>query len=226
MSLTLSQILTDANSTLDLEAALPTGDELTLRENYANQAVQDASAVAQFSEFSVVRDVATPSITTSLTTVSLGTYNFREFEGVPTILGDPDDQYPQIKPKDRVYQQPSDKYCYVLGNPQEGYFAIFNNLSPNKTLALTMQRFPSGMATLTDVCELSDATYVTRKIESYVLYSRGDERFPTANANAEKVLQNMVSREGKLPGGGINKAPRVYNPLSYNKSRSRVSVLR
>lgn len=226
MSITLSQILTDANATLDLEASLPTGDELTLRSNYANQAVRDASAVAQFSEFSVIRDVATPATVTSLTTVPLGTYNFREFEAIPTILGDPNDQYPQIKPRDRVQYDSSDKYCYVLGNPQEGYFGIFNNLTPNKTLALTMQRYPSGMATLTSVCELPDATYVTRKIESYVLYSRGDERFPTANNNAEKVLSNMVGREGKLPGGGVNKIPRTYNPLSYNRPRGSVSSIR
>lgn len=224
MSLTLQQILVDANSILDLEASLPTGDELTLRSNYANQAVQDASAVGQFSEFTITADVATPSTVTSLTTVPLGTYNFREFESIPTIMGDPNDQYPEIKPRDRIKMGQSDKYCYVLGNPQEGYFGIFNNLSPNKTLALTMQRYPSGMATLTDVCELPDATYVTRKIESYVLYSRGDERFPTANTNAEKVLQNMSSREGKLSAGGINRIPRTYNPLGYN--RQRVSVVR
>jgi len=225
MSLTLSQILTDANSTLDLSAALPTGDELTLRKNYANQAVQDGSAVAQFSEFTDTRDVATPATVTSLTTVSLSTQTFREFEQIPTIMGDPRDQYPQIKAKDRVLMNSADKYCYVLGNPQEGYFAIFNNLSANKTLALTFQRYPSGMGTLTDKCELPDATYVTRKIESYVLYSRGDARFPTANSNAEKVLQNMVGREGKTPGGGINRTQKGFNPLGYNRSRG-ASVIR
>jgi hypothetical protein len=225
MSLTLEQILTDANATLDLTAALPTGDELTLRRNYANQAVQDASAVAQFSEFTVTQDVATPSTTTSLTTVPLSTNQFREFEEIPTIQGEPNDQYEQIKAKKRVEKNPADRYCYVLGNPQEGYNAVFNYLTPNKTLCLTYQRYPSGMATLSQICELPDATFVTRKIEEYVLYSRGDERFPIAKAQAEKVLLNMVGRESKTPGGGTNTTQKPYNPLSYIKAKG-PSVIR
>ena len=224
MSLTLQQILTDANSTLDLTAELPTGDELTLRTNYANQAVNDASAVSQFSEFTVVRDVATPTVATSLTTISLGS-NFREFEDVPTILGEPTNQYFEIKAKKRVEMQYDDKYCYVLGNPQEGYFAVFNNLPTNKTLSLTYQRYPSGMATLSQRCELPDGTYATRKIEEYVLYSRGDERFPTAKSTSEQVLLNMVGRRSKTPGGGINTTQRAYNPMSYTRAKG-PSVIR
>lgn len=222
---TLSQILTDANSTLDLEAALPTGDELTLRSNYANQAVWDASASAQFGEFTITYNVTTPTVNTSLVTVALGSIAFREFEEIPTIIGDPNDQYPEIKPGKRVDRQPKDRYCYVLGNPQEGYHVIFNNLTPNKTLALTVQRYPTGLATLTSVCELPDPTFVTRKIEEYVLYSRGDERFPQARAGAQQILANMVGREAKTPGGGINQTNRPYNPLSYNRAKG-VSVIR
>ncbi len=223
MSRSLSQILTDANASLDLSASEPTGSELTLRSNFANQAVVDASAVSQFKEFTVTQDVATPTLATSLTTVPLG--NFREFEEVPTILGEPTDQYPEIKPRDRVNYNASDRYCYVLGNPREGYHAIFNYLTPNKTLSLTYQRYPSGMATLTDKCELPDATYVTRKVESYVLYSRGDERFPTAESRAEQVLLNMTGRSAKTPGGGINQTPKVYNAIGRSSRRSS-SVIR
>ena len=224
MSRTLSEILVNANATLDLSAALPTGDELTLRKNYANQSVDDASAVAQFSEFTVTQDVATPSVTTSLTTVALSTNKWREFEMIPTIKGSPNDQYPQIKAKDRVKKGPSERFCYVLGNPQEGYHGVFNNLTPNQTLSLTSQRYPSGMATLSDLCELPDATYVTRGIEQYVLYSRGDERFPVAKANAEQVLLNMVGREAKTPGGGINMTPRGFNPLGFNRPKTPAAV--
>lgn len=51
MSKTLSEILTDVNAFVDLTAELPTGDELTTRVDYANQAVWDASATAQLHEF-------------------------------------------------------------------------------------------------------------------------------------------------------------------------------
>ena len=45
---TLSDILIEANATLDLDASSPTGTELTTRANYADQAVWDAAATGQF----------------------------------------------------------------------------------------------------------------------------------------------------------------------------------
>jgi len=90
-----------------------------------------------------------------------------------------------------TYASSTDKYCYVLGNPSSGYTAVFNNLvSANCTLSITYQRYPSGFATLTDVCELPDPEYVVCKIESLVLQSRRDERFPLKEAETERKLRN------------------------------------
>lgn len=214
MPKTLSQILTEANAFLDLESAVPTGTELNTRSNLAHQAVWDAAATGQFSEFTEPLDVATPSILTSLFTVALPA-GFREFEEKPYIAGDPNDNYEQIKTRDRGRQDDGDKYFYLLGNPAEGYHAIFRNLTLDKTLTMTTQRFPSGLLTLTDVCELPDPQYVVAKIESYVLQSRGDERFPFVDSTANTKLLNMTGREMKTPGGGTNRTKRVQkNPLS------------
>lgn len=200
MARTLSQILIDANAYLDLDATLPTSTELTNRANYANRAVWDASAVAQFSEFKKV--YVTPTYT--LATISLPS-NFREFMAMPHVLnGGAWDPYEEIAPEDIFTKSSGDKYCYVLGNPSEGYFAYFNNLTANATLSIVFQRFPSGLATLTDVCELSDPSYVTTKIESYVLESRNNDRFPIVKAEANTKLQNMIGREMKTLGGGTN----------------------
>lgn len=214
MAKTLSNILTNVNSFLDLEAAEPTGTELVTRSNLADQAVWDASAISQFKEFSEPYDVATPSVLTSLFTVSLPA-DFKEFEEIPYISGSPDDKYEQIEIRDRGKKDAGDSYFYLLGNPAKGYFAIFKNLTISKTLTITYQRFPSGLLTLADKCELSDPQYVVAKVESYVLQSRGDERFPFVNATAESKLLNMTGRNMKTPGGGVNRTKRVYkNPLS------------
>ena len=212
MSQTLSEILTDANATLDLEAALPSGDELTLRQNYANQALEDATGVAQFSEFDVVYETNVAT----LATIPLPS-NFRELKTNPRLLDSTGEwqEYGEILPHDKYNYLPADRYCFVLGNPSEGYYLYINNVISGATLSVVYQRYPSGMATLTDVCELSDSTYVTRKIESYVLYSRGDERLSIAEARAEQRLQNMVGRDMKTPGGGARRTPSGFkNPLS------------
>ena len=209
---TLLEVLVNANATLDLDATAPTGDEEILRTNYADQAVKDAASTGQFSEF----DQVFITNTSTLATVSLPS-NFREFKTNPYILDSTGNwqEYEEIKPEDQYSLTTSERYCYILGNPAEGYVAYFNQVIALATLSIVYQRYPSGLATLTDVVELSDEGYVTRKIESYVLYSRGDERFPTADAKAGIRLKNMVGREMKSPGGQGRATPMNFlNPLT------------
>ena len=208
---TLSDILVDVNSTLDLEAASPTGDELTTRANYANQAVWDASAIAQLSEFKLEYLVG---ISSNLT-VALPS-NFRELQEEPRLWsGGVWNEYPTIEPEEK-YDKPSGEYfSYVLGNPAAGYNLILNSPIASAALSVIYQRFPSGLLTLTDVCELSDPQYVSRKVESYVLYSRADERFQVAESRAQTQLLNMVGREMKTSSGqGKSTKMSFNNPLT------------
>ena len=211
MAITLEQILIDANATLDLEASLPTGDELTLRTNYANQAVRDAVVTGQLSEMTQEYVIAS----STLATIPLPA-NFYEFKHDPMVLDSVGNwhPYPEIGPEEKYDYSSGDRYCYVMGNPREGYNAIFNNLISNATLSIILSRFPTGMATLSDKCELSDPTYVVRSIESYVLYSRGDERFPTAKSEKERQLKNMMGRDMKTAGGQVHTTKSNFrNPL-------------
>lgn len=203
---TLQSILIDANAYLDLEATAPTSTELVTRANYANQAVWDASAVAQFSELHQIYHVDP----TTLASISLPS-NFRELMTPPRQLlsnGAWSDPYEEIKPLERFNKASTNKYLYVLGNPAAGYTAVFNALTANATLSFDYQRFPSGLLTLTDVCELSDPTYVTTKVEAYVLESRNNDRFPIVKAEANGKLQNMVGKEMKPLQAGTNTTPR------------------
>lgn len=194
---TLSQILTDVNSVLDLEASEPTGDELTTRANYANQAVWDASATGQLSEFKMEYVGLVTGATLALPS------NFREVQEFPRLLDTSGNwnEYEIIEAEQKYDYSTADRYAYVLGDPSGGYNMIFNSYLTNATVSLIYQRYPSGLATLTDVCELSDPQVVSRKIESYVLYSRGDDRFPIAEQRAEKQLSNMMGREMKSTSG-------------------------
>lgn len=202
---TLSNILVDANAYLDLDASVPTGSELTSRTNYANQAIWEASAIAQFKEF---QNIYTVNVS-SAATIPLPS-GFREFMTAPRLLTATGwDTYEQIDITDIYSKESTDKYCYVLGNPSDGYTAVFNGLTANCTLSVLYQRYPSGFATLTDICELTDPQYVVSKIESLVLQSRRDERFPTKEAEAERRLRNMVGRESKRPSGGTNQVKRT-----------------
>lgn len=207
---TLSEILIDVNSTLDLEASSPTGDELTVRANYANQAVWDASARGQLSEFKREYLVG---ISTNVT-VALPS-NYKELQEEPQLWdGTGWNKYGVIEVEEKYNYESGDRYAYIIGDPAGGYNLILNSPITNATLSLIYQRFPSGLLTLTDKCELSDPQFVSRKIESYVLYSRSDERFQTAEARAEQQLANMMGREMKGSAGlGRDTKMRFTNPL-------------
>jgi hypothetical protein len=210
MAKTLLDILISANAVLDLDASQPTGTEQTTRANYANQAVWDASATGQLSEFK--KEFLTT--TSTLATIPLPT-DFREFQDWPHIATNGGWQgYEPINVEDK-YDRSSDYVCWVLGNPAEGYNLVLNNVIASATVSVIYQRYPSGLLTLTDECELSDPQYVTRKIESYVLYSRSDDRFNIAEGRAQQTLANMMGREMKgVAGLGRATTPSTFkNPL-------------
>lgn len=208
---TLSSILIDVNAFVDLEAVLPTSDELTARSNYAQQVVRDASDVGQLPEFDAIYEYNPGSAST--VTMPEG---FREFKIDPKQLvngGWVD--FPEISPEERYNKTSGEKYCYLTGNPAVGYVTNFNGLEASCTLSFTYQAFPTGFPTLTSKCELRDSTYVVAGVESYVLQARGDDRFPYVDAIKEKKLKNMFGRAMKSPGGQYRVAPSGFkNPLS------------
>lgn len=209
MSKTLEQILNDVNSVVDLDDSLPTGTELTTRTNYANQAIYDAAAKNMLPEFKQEYVVAVTGATVSLPT------NFREMHQAPQLMDSNGnwEEY-EVKFAEEQYDNTADKYAYILEDGSQKYL-VFNEYTAGATMSLLYQRYPSGFATLTDVCELSDPNYVVRKIESYVLYSRSDDRFQEAEQRAEVALANMVGRgqRGQIVGPRKTKTS-FKNPLS------------
>jgi len=203
MSTTLSEILVGVNAYTDLESSLPTGTELLTRCEFAKQAVREWAAASQWPELSKTCVVAT----STLATISLP-LDFLEFQAAPQLLENTVwTEYPEIKQKDKYGMGDSDRYCYLLGDSAAGYKAVFNYLTASCTLSIPYQAQPSLMATLADTCIVPDPEFVKTKIISYVLQSRSDDRFPIVNAEAGRLLSNMIGRSQSTPKGGINRMP-------------------
>lgn len=209
---TLQQLLISINAVLDLDATMPTGTELTTRANYADQAVWDASAKGQLSEFK--REFLTSA--SSLATIPLPA-NFRELQENPQLyVSGGWEEWEAIEVEQKYQKSSTDRYCYVLGNPAEGYNLIFNAITPADQLSVIYQRYPSGLATLADKCEIADPQYIVRQVESYVLYSRSDDRFPVAEQRAEAQLAGVMGREMKgSTGQGRDTKMKFKHPLDY-----------
>jgi hypothetical protein len=123
-------------------------------------------------------------------------------------------EYPLIEAEEKYEKSNDERYCYILGDPDSGYNLIVNSIIDGSTLSVVYQRFPNAFATLTDKCELSDPQYVVRKIESYVLYSRTDDRFSIAEQRAQTALANMMGRASKGSTPNRDTKSKFANPLN------------
>jgi len=197
MARTLSQILIDSNSYLDLEAALPTGDDLGVRVAYAQQAVREWADSYSWRQLSTYLNLFVTNSTLPLPD------NFKELESAPVDVAG--NGYPEVMNRDVSSKGSTDDFCFVIGNEAGGHNISFNGLTSSlASLTTVFQRTPSNMATLADYCEVPDDIYVVQKINSLVLQSRSDERFPTVEADAQRRLANMIGRETiQTPGGNM-----------------------
>jgi hypothetical protein len=195
---TLSQILVDVNSYIDLAAELPIGEDLDVRINYARQAVEEWSSAYRWRQ---LKGVASYLATTA--SIPLPS-NFRELTGVPRVNTT---EYPEIQPEERHQYGTGDRYCYILGG-LSNYHLIVNGISDSETISIDYQRYPSNFATLSSICEVPDPTFVRLKVQALILQSRLDARFQTVDAEAQRILQNMIGREMNLRPGGSQSIPR------------------
>jgi hypothetical protein len=201
---TLNEILLDSASYLDLDATLPTGTELITRIRFGNMAVDEWANAAKWRQ---LKTETTPSLASF---ASIGLSNFQYLDGAPMeYLSEGVYQaYPEIAPSDRFSKPVSSHYSYVTGNNSSGIALHVNGISVNSTLTIPYIRGASTMATLTDICEVPDCSFITQRIISYVLQARNDERFPTVMAEGNRILRNMITSDQiRLPGGN-NSVPK------------------
>lgn len=205
---TLSEILIEVNSYLDLTAELPTADDLTVRSNFANQAVSEWASSYKWKQLDQI------TVTTaSFASLSLAT-NFREFTSVPTIETI---EYPEVTQSEVLSQPSGERYTYVTGGVKN-YVVNISPFTEPKTISFSWQRYPSYMATTSSVCEVPDSDFVRLKVISNVLQSRLDERFPSVEAEAKRTLSNMIGREmTKTPGG--SPSSRRYGSAAWGLGR-------
>lgn len=212
MSRTLSNILIDANSYLDLEASEPTGDDLNARVAYAQSAVREWADAYRWKE------LQTPlTAVATATSLSLPT-NFKELTDRPKdYYGN---YYPEVSVAERLTQPAGEKFSFIEGNQVRGFTMTIGGMATLATLSFTYQRQPSNMATLSDACEVPDDMFVVQKVISLVLQSRSDERFPIVEADAQRRLANMIGRNMILTPGG-NSTIRRKGAAAWSIGRSR-----
>ena len=202
--MTLNDVLLDSSSYLDLDAALPTGTELTTRVRFANMALDEWAVASKWRQLKIE---STPSLASF---ASIGITNFQYLNGPPMewLSDGIYQEYPETQPENRFNLDTNDHYSYVTGNEGTGIALHINGINVNATLTISYVRGASAMATLTDICEVPDPSFVTQRVISYVLQARNDERFPIVMAEGNRILRNMITSEQIRLPGGTNSTPK------------------
>lgn len=202
---TLNDIFLDSSSYLDIDATAPTGTELSTRLRFVNMAVKEWENAYRWRQLKVDYSPSLASF------ASIGLPNFKALDGPPVefIGSSTYYEYPEIPLSERFAKESTDRYSWVTGNDADGWSLHLNYIDVNATLSnIPYYRHASGMSTLTDICEVPDAQFVTGRVISYVLQSRNDERFPVVLADGNRLLRNMVAVEMVRTPGGDNRTPK------------------
>lgn len=200
--MTLQEILIDTSAYLDQTTDLPTGDDLAIRVNYANQRVREWENSYRF-EVLKKRYV----LSATMATISLPS-DFVAIAGNPQALLDSNgnfQEYTQVDPS-YIYSQTNSHFSYKLENN-----LIFNGLSSGATVSIDYFRSAATLATLTDVCEVPDHNYVTNGIIASVLQARGDDRFPIVEAKTQNLLIGMIGDNQSSASSSTRSPKRSYH---------------
>lgn len=219
--MTLEEILQRIGSYVDQDSATPTDTDLTIRTKAVNTAYEDWALSYDWDELRGT--YTTVSTSESMISVALPTDFVKTqsplYENT-TDLTQPR-TYTQIRPNDFEMYAPLEDIFYVEGDRESGFTAIVpKGLVSGATIQLKYQKMPTSLASLGQIPVLSNPNYLVQRGIAFVLESRGDTRFPTAKADAERILSTMLEHQNVITsGGGENRVRDYYSRKGYRIGR-------
>ena len=211
---TVNNVLTDIAGYINQDTTIPTGTELDTWINLINQAQTEWGEAYQWKDLRVNR--YSPSF--GLSAVSIGLpVNFKKLMSpVYDMSKSSSNKYKEIPPSDRHLKTSSDKYCYLTGNNISGKaLTIHPALISGASIVLDYQSNPSSVASLNDILTCPSRQFIVKRVESYILASRSDSRFPLVAKEAENSMENMMEEEAVKSGGMDNRTPNYFKQISF-----------
>ena len=213
---TLGQILQRVGSYTEQSGDVPTGTDLTLRVNYANQAMLELSSKVPFKHLketyiwnSTTSALATQTLPTNLKSFASDIYIFATDQTTPK-------RYEVIEPAQRLTKASSAEYVYWDGNFVTGKFLHINPaMASGATGSFDYYSTPSTLATVSDVPNVPDSEFLTLRITARVLESRGDSRFTEVKNDADRYLKQLVENHNAGDGVSSNLVPSYYTNNNF-----------
>lgn len=190
-------------------------DDWTLRLKYINMAQTEWAESYQwptlFKEVYTKASTSTANVTLSLPS------DFRKFDGYLTICDEDNsaNEYAQVQPQEKSQYVESDKYFYILGDPN-GYYAVINpgTHASGASIAYSYWASPASLVSPANVSMCPDPNFLVQKTVGYLWRARDDGRFTFAEAEAEKILSRMLEFE-VTKGHSYDDRVKTYEETRY-----------
>lgn len=179
------------------------GSKWNLRLKNLNRAQNSWAAAAEWKELYKEYGSMT-STNTANCSITLPS-DFERLASYPRISIDDDDDFAEIRPEEKSQYEDTDVYCYILGNPSDGYTMFAHPgttsgyLTSGASIYVPYYASPASLASPADKSMCPNPEYLVKQSVAYELRSLEDARFPILQTDADKELLRMLEKDN-TPG--------------------------
>lgn len=198
----IAAVLDQDQNTANISSA-----DYSLRLSYLNMAQREWAESADWDVLYREYNTRTSTSTGNASVAMLG--DFRKLASFPKITydGSTTELFEEIRPQEKGQKADTDRYVMMLANASQGTFTMFVNagtLASGASIMAPYYTSPASLASPVDVSRIPNPEYLVQRTLAYVWESRGDERFPQAKLEADKILQRMLEFESTKGEGFYN----------------------
>jgi hypothetical protein len=134
-----------------------------------------------------------PSNGSGLASVALPS-DFRKLASFPVVGST---LYSDTRPQTAGQYDSTSNRVEIIGNPYDGYALRFfgDAIASGVSVKIPYFRSPMSLASPSNVAEVPNPDFLTKRAIAYVLEAREDARFPGMKEEADRILSNMLDFE-------------------------------
>lgn len=168
-----------------------------------------------YREFNTMTSTSTGNATVSLPS------DYRVEAGFPRIFVNGSLKEVQIiKPQQKQHFSSTDSYAYLMGDSSAGYSMVFHpageNFASGASIFISYFGNPTSLASPANKVTCPNPQYLIVGVTADVFRQRGDARFQEYEAQAEKILANMLEFEMTQSEASYNDRVRPIEQTRHN----------
>jgi len=213
MAITLDTIQSQISALVDQNEVTTSisATDYSLRLAYINMAIKEWGETYDW-DVLYKRYITQTSTASANASIALPS-DYRKLASFPIIVwtGTQGDQFPEVKPQEDGQFSSTDRRIWLSGNNQAGFnmYVLGVALQSGASIMVPYYATAKSLASPTDVPEIPNPEYLVQRTVAYLWQGREDPRFPAAQAEANRILSNLIEYENTFGRAAYNDSVRT-----------------